>query len=158
MIDGMRPERDVNKVIEHEQERQSTLAEGNFLQSTSKLTGGRWATMIDGIRPKKDADKPIMTVQLTQSMSAVVQRKTTKATIQTTKPTSQTTKAKDSEMGKEDEQETVGENKIKTEEEVEKEEIYQEIQSMVASGISIKAIEELIFSGKTETKKRQRGL
>jgi hypothetical protein len=43
-------------------------------------------------------------------------------------------------------------------EEAEKEELYQAIQSMVASGMSMKAIEEFFLSGKTETKKRQRGL
>jgi hypothetical protein len=116
-----------------------------------KESYGRWATMIDGLRPKRDANKPIMTVQVTKTTTAVVQPKTTKPTIQKTKENG-------SEMGKEDEQETTGENKSKAEEEAEQEELYQAIQSMVASGMSIKEVEELIFSGKTETKKRLRGL
>ena len=70
----------------------------------------------------------------------------------------QTTKKNDSEMRKEDEQEAVGENKSKTEEDIDQEELYQVIQGLVASGMPIKAIEELIFSGKTEAKKRQVGL
>ncbi len=43
-------------------------------------------------------------------------------------------------------------------EEAEQEELYQAIQSLVASGMSIKEIEEFFLSGKTEIKKRQRGL
>jgi hypothetical protein len=61
-------------------------------------------------------------------------------------------------MVKEDEKETAGENKSKTKEETDQEELYQAIQSLVASGMSIKEIEEFFLSGKTETKKRQRGL
>ncbi len=112
-----------------------------------KESYGRWATIIDGIRPKRNADNVIMTVQQTQSTLAGVQSKTTK-------PTMQTTKKNDSEMRKEDEQEAVGENKSKTEEDIDQEELYQVIQGLVASGMPIKAIEELTFSGKTEAKKR----
>jgi hypothetical protein len=61
-------------------------------------------------------------------------------------------------MRKEDEQEAVGENKSKTEEDIDQEELYQVIQGLVKSGMPIKSIEELIFSGKTEAKKRQVGL
>ena len=52
----------------------------------------------------------------------------------------QTTKKNDSEMRKEDEQEAVGENKSKTEEDIDQEELYQVIQGLVASGMPIKAI------------------
>jgi hypothetical protein len=141
---------------------------------------GRWATTIEGIIPKRDAEKTIMTVDLNQSTSTGAQPKitkptmqktkpttqttkpttqTTKPTTQTTKPTTQTTEENASEMVKEDEKETAGENKSKTKEETEQEELfYQAIQSLVASGMSIKEIEEFFLSGKTETKKRQRGL
>jgi len=61
-------------------------------------------------------------------------------------------------MGKEDEQETAGENKSKMVEEAEQEELYQAIQSLVATGMSLKAIEEYFLSEKTKTKKRQAGL
>jgi hypothetical protein len=44
-------------------------------------------------------------------------------------------------MVKEDEKETAGENKSKTEEENGQEELYQAIKILVASGMSIKAIE-----------------
>jgi hypothetical protein len=74
------------------------------------------------------------------------------------KSSKQTPKENKSEMGKEDEQEAAGKNKSKTVEEAEKEELYQAIQSMVASRMSIKSIEEFFLSGKTETKKSQRGL
>jgi hypothetical protein len=123
-----------------------------------KESYGRWATMIDGTRPERDADKTIVTVQLTQSTSTGAQPKITKPTMQTTKPTTQTTKENDSEMGKEDEQETAREKKSKTVEESEQEELCQAIQSLVASGMSIKAIEEFFLSEKTETKNRLRGL
>ncbi len=144
-----------------------------------KESYGRWATMVDGIGPKRDAGKTIVSVQLTQSMSEGVQPKTTKSTTQTTKPktrttkpttqttkpttpttkpTTQTTKENESEMRKEDEQETARENKSKMEEEAEQEELCQAIQSLVASGMSIKAIEEFFLSGKTKTKDGQRGL
>jgi hypothetical protein len=43
-------------------------------------------------------------------------------------------------------------------EESEQEELCQAIQSLVASGMSIKAIEEFFLSEKTETKNRLRGL
>jgi hypothetical protein len=82
---------------------------------------GRWATMTEGIRPKRDAEKTIMTVDLNQSTSNGARPKITKPTTQTTKPTTQTTKENASEMGKEDEKETAGENKSKTEEETEQE-------------------------------------
>jgi hypothetical protein len=123
-----------------------------------KESYGRWATMIDGTRPERDADKTIVTVQLTQSTSTGAQPKITKPTMQTTKPTTQTTKENDSEMGKEDKQETAREKKSKTVEESEQEELCQAIQSLVASGMSIKAIEEFFLSEKTETKNRLRGL
>jgi hypothetical protein len=71
------------------------------------------------------------------------------------KSSKQTPKENKSEMGKE---EAAGVKKSKTVEEAEKEELYQAIQSLVASGMSIKAIEEFFLSGKSETKKRQRGL
>jgi hypothetical protein len=146
IIDGMRPERDGGRMVRPEQESQS-------------LTSiGRRATMIDQIIPKRDADNMIVAVQLTQSTSTGVQSKTTKPTTQTTRPTIQATEENESETGKEDENEAPGENNSKTVEEAEKEELYQAIQSMVASGMSMKAIEEFFLSGKTETKKRQRGL
>jgi hypothetical protein len=96
-----------------------------------------------------------VTVQLPQSTFTGAQPKITKPTMQTTKPTPQTTKENDSEMGKEDKKETSRENKSKSEEETEQEELYQAIQSLVASGMSIKAIKEFFLSGKTETKNRQ---
>jgi hypothetical protein len=112
--------------------------------------------MIKGIRPKRDAEKTIMTVDLSQSTSTGAQPKitkptmqktkpttqTTKPTTQTTKPTTQTTEENASEMVKEDEKETAGENKSKMKEETDQEELYQAIQSLVASGMSIKEIEE----------------
>jgi hypothetical protein len=98
-----------------------------------KESYGRWATIIDGIRPKRNANKVIMTVQQTQSTLAGVQSKTTK-------PTMQTTKKNDSEMRKEDKQEAVGENKSKTEDDIDQEELYQVLQGLVGSGMPIKAI------------------
>ncbi len=74
------------------------------------------------------------------------------------KPSMQTTKEYESEMGKKGKQETAGEIKSKTAEEAEQEELCQAIQSLVASGMSIKEIEEFFLAGKTETKKRQIGL
>jgi hypothetical protein len=74
------------------------------------------------------------------------------------KPSTQTTKEYESEMGEKGEQETARENKSKTVEEAEQEELCQAIQSLVASGMSIKEIEEFFLAGKTETKKRQIGL
>jgi hypothetical protein len=61
-------------------------------------------------------------------------------------------------MGKEDKQETAREKKSKTEEESEQEELCQAIQSLVASKMSIKAMEEFFLSEKTDTKNRLRGL
>jgi hypothetical protein len=116
-----------------------------------KESYGRWATMIDGISSKRDADKVIMTVPVTQSTSAGVQLKTTK-------PTMQTIKKNESENGKENELETVGEIKSKIKEDADQEELCQAIKGLVASGMTIKAVEELIFSKKTEGKKRQVGL
>jgi hypothetical protein len=152
MIDRMSPGVDGNKTIVPEQERESTSLGANSHQPTPKSSSRI------GTRPERDADKAIMTVQLTQSTSTGVQPKITKPTMQTTKPTRQTTKENDSEMGKEEKQETARKNKSKMEEETEQEELCQAIQSLVASGMSIKEIEEFFLSGKTETKNRQRGL
>ena len=108
-----------------------------------KESYGRWANKID-------VDRMVRPEQESQSLTSVEinsQQSMSKSTIQTTK---------ESEMGKEDEQETTKKNKSKTVEEAEQEELYQAIQSLVASGMSIKEIEEFFLSGKTETKKRQR--
>ena len=115
-----------------------------------KESYGRWANIIDGVRPERNGDWPLRPEQESQSLTSVEinsQQAMSKSTIQTTK---------ESEMGKEDEQETTEKNKSKTVEEAEQEELYQAIQSLVASGMSIKEIEEFFLSGKTETKKRQR--
>ncbi len=141
MIDEMSPTIDGNRTIVPEQERESTSAGMSLVVEGSKTVMPEQSTSM-GAGPK--ITKPTM--------------QTTKPTMQTTKPTTQTTKENDSEMGKEDEQETTGENKSKTEEETEQEELYHAIQSLVSSGMSIKAIEEFIFSGKTKSKKRLIGL
>jgi len=62
-----------------------------------------------------------------------------------TKSSTLTAKENKIEMGKEDVQETAGENKSKMVEEAELEEVYQAIQSLVASGMSIKAKEEFFL-------------
>ena len=112
-----------------------------------KESYGRWANVIDG-------DRMVRPEQGSQTLTSVGMN----SQQEMSKSSKQTPKENTSEMGKEDEQEAVGENKSKTVEEAEKEELYQAIQSMVASGMSIKSIEEFFLSGKTETKKSLRGL
>ena len=112
-----------------------------------KESYGRWANVIDG-------DRMVRPEQGSQSLTSVGMN----SQQEMSKSSKQTPKENTSEMGKEDEQEAVGENKSKTVDEAEKEELYQAIQSMVASGMSIKSIEEFFLSGKTETKKSLRGL
>jgi len=112
-----------------------------------KESYGRWANVIDG-------DRMVRSEQGSQSLTSVG----INSQQEMSKSSKQTPKENTSEMGKEDEQEAVGENKSKTVEEAEKEELYQAIQSMVASGMSLKSIEEFFLSGKTETKKSLRGL
>ncbi len=107
---------------------------------------GRWANVIDG-------DRMVRPEQGNQSLTSVGMN----SQQEMSKSSKQTPKENTSEMGKEDEQEAVEENS-KTVEEAEKEELYQAIQSMVASGMSIKSIEEFFLSGKTESKKSLRGL
>jgi hypothetical protein len=127
---------------------------------------GRWANVIDGdrmVRPEQGSqsltsvgmgDRMVRPEQGSQSLTSVGMN----SQQEMSKYSKQTPKENTSEMGKEDEQEAVGENKSKTVEEAEKEELYQAIQSMVASGMSIKSIEEFFLSGKTETKKSLKGL
>jgi hypothetical protein len=146
---------------------------------------GRWANMIDGMNPAVDSNKTVVPEQSTSKgsnsqkptlkLSSEVRPKESKLATKTAEKDGNETKNEEEQRteratedvqkskeaparGKENERETARENKSKTEEETEQEELYQAIQSLVASGMSIKAIEEFFLSGKTETKKRQRGL
>jgi hypothetical protein len=112
-----------------------------------KESYGRWANMID-------VDRMVRPEQESQSLTSVG----INSQQEMAKSSTQTAKENESEMGKEDEQETAGENKSKMVEEAEQEELYQAIQSLVATGMSLKAIEEYFLSEKTKTKKRQAGL
>ena len=112
-----------------------------------KESYGRWANKID-------VDRMVRPEQESHSLTSVgmnSQQEMAKSSMQTAKENT-------SEMGKEDEQETAGENKSKMVEEAEQEELHQAIQSLIASGMSIKEIEEFFLSEKTKTKKRQVGL
>jgi hypothetical protein len=148
-------------------------------------SNGRWVNMIDGMSPTVDGNKTVVPEQST-SMGANSQKPTLKpsskvrpkesqlATKTAEKDGNETKNEEEHQTeratedvqklmgalagGKEDERETARKKNSKTEEETEQEELYQVVQSLVASGMSIKAIEEFFLSGKTETKKRQRGL
>ena len=126
---------------------------GNFPE-IPKESYGRWSNIIDGLRPERDGDRTVRPEQESQSFTSVG----TNSQQSMSKPSTQTTKEYESEMGEKGKQETAGENKSKTVEEAEQEELCQAIQSLVASGMSIKEIEEFFLAGKTETKKRQIGL
>jgi hypothetical protein len=126
---------------------------GNFPE-IPKESYGRWSNIIDGLRPERDGDRTVRPEQESQSFTSVG----TNSQQSMSKPSTQTTKEYESEMGEKGEHETAGENKSKTAEEAEKEELCQAIKSLVASGMSIKEIEEFFLAGKTETKKRQIGL
>jgi hypothetical protein len=101
-----------------------------------------------------DRDRMVRPEQESQSLSSVG----VNSQQEMSKSSTQKAKENKSEMGKEDEQETAGENKSKMVEEAGQEEFYEAIRSLVASGMSIKEIEEFIFSEKTKTKKRLGGL
>jgi hypothetical protein len=59
---------------------------------------------------------------------------------------------------KTDVQETIKKNASKTENKDEQEELYQAVQSLIATGMSTKMIEEYFIGGKTENKTRIVGL